>query len=101
MDLWLEYEEGTSLEAKWVRQVDKFECLLQAYEYEQRTYGEKDLGEFQNLSEKISSPELTIWLKLLQKERAAYLSKRKHRLPVIFLLGMSDSQLPLILVDAD
>lgn len=43
--------------------------MVQAYEYEQRTFGEKDLEEFQGLSSKISSPEGKAWLELLQRER--------------------------------
>ena len=81
-----------------MREMDKFECLIQAHEYEQRTYGEKDLDEFQGLSSKISSPEGIAWLDLLQQERSAHLSKRKRRLPVIFVLGMvCSSQLFVIL----
>lgn len=34
MDLWQEYEENVSLEAMFVHDIDKFEMLLQAYEYE-------------------------------------------------------------------
>lgn len=32
--LWLEYEQGPSLEAAIARQLDKFEMILQANEYE-------------------------------------------------------------------
>ncbi len=32
--LWLEYEEGSSKEAKLVKDFDKFEMIMQAYEYE-------------------------------------------------------------------
>ncbi|KAM0794840.1 hypothetical protein BDR22DRAFT_814463, partial [Usnea florida] len=81
---WVDYEEGRTPEARYMREMDKFECLIQAHEYEQRTYGEKDLDEFQGLSSKISSPEGIAWLDLLQQERSAHLSKRKRRLPVIF-----------------
>lgn len=34
-DLWMEYEENTSLEAKVVKDFDKVEMILQALEYEQ------------------------------------------------------------------
>ena len=40
-----------------MKEMDKFECLTQAHEYEQRTYGMKDLREFQSLTSKIQSPE--------------------------------------------
>lgn len=46
----LEYEIGKTAEARWVREMDKLECLIQAHEHEQRTFGEKDLEEFQGLS---------------------------------------------------
>lgn len=34
-DLWVEYEEGTSAEGKIVKEIDKFEMIVQAFEYEQ------------------------------------------------------------------
>ena len=86
---WLDYEEGTTAEARWMREMDKFECLIQAHEYEQRIYGEKDLEEFQGLSTKIQSPEGKAWLELLKYERSAHLSKRKQLFPIIFVFGMS------------
>ncbi|KAI5675639.1 hypothetical protein M9H77_06589 [Catharanthus roseus] len=43
-DLWMEYEENTSLEAKVVKDFDKVEMILQALEYE-KDQG-KDLEEF-------------------------------------------------------
>ena len=91
MAAWVDYEDGRTPEARYMREMDKFECLIQAHEYEQRTYGEKDLDEFQGLSSKIGSPEGMAWLDLLQQERSAHLSKRKRRLPVIFVLGMACS----------
>ncbi|KAJ5819116.1 hypothetical protein N7474_004707 [Penicillium riverlandense] len=57
LSLWEEHEEGKTPEAQWVREMDKFECLLQAHEYEQRTYGEKNLDEFQGQVAKIHSRE--------------------------------------------
>lgn len=86
---WLEYEEGKTAEARFIREMDKFEFMLQAHEHEQRTFGEKDLEEFQGLSSKISSPEGEAWLELLQQERQAHFSKRKRRIPVLFFLGIS------------
>jgi putative hydrolase of HD superfamily len=35
IDLWQEYEDGTSREALYVKDIDKFEMVLQAHEYEQ------------------------------------------------------------------
>ncbi|KAL8912003.1 MAG: hypothetical protein Q9171_002916 [Xanthocarpia ochracea] len=84
---WLEYEEGKTAEAQFIRDMDKLECMIQAYEYEQRTFGEKDLEEFQGLSSKISSASGKAWLELLQQERQAHFSKRKRRNLVIFVIA--------------
>lgn len=67
--------------------MDKFDCLFRAHRYEQSTYEEKDLEEFQGLQSKTYSPQGKAWLGCLI-ERQAHLSKRKQRVPVIFLVGM-------------
>ena len=71
-----------------MKERDKLECLTQAHEYEQRTYGAKDLGEFQGLASKIHSPQGKEWLCLLQAERDIHFSKRNCRLPVVFAPGL-------------
>jgi putative hydrolases of HD superfamily len=88
MAAWLDYEEGRTPEGRWVRQMDKFECLTQAFEYEQRTHGTADLEEFQGLSSKITSPEGQDWLTSLGHERSEHFLKRGRRLPVVFIAGM-------------
>ncbi len=96
---WLEYEGGETAESRFIRDMDKFECMVQAYEYEQRTFGEEDLEEFQGLSSKIKSPEGRAWLELLQQERQAHFLKRKRRLPVIFFIGtFFSSHRPQVLI---
>lgn len=90
MDLWEDYEHGRTPEGRFMKEMDKFECLTQAFGYEQRTFGEKQgLEEFQGLTSKINTPEALGWLKDLQEERAAHFDKRQRRLPVIFVTGMS------------
>lgn len=54
---WLEYEIGEIPKAIWVREIDKFEYLIQAFKYEEKTFRERDLDEFQGLLSKISSLE--------------------------------------------
>lgn len=44
-NLWIEYEENRTKEAKLVHDMDKIEMLYQALDYE-RSYPEKDLSEF-------------------------------------------------------
>lgn len=41
-ELWKEFEEGTSLEAKLVRAVDKLELMIQVFEYEKVGYRSLD-----------------------------------------------------------
>lgn len=45
-ELWWDYEEIRSPEARLVKDVDKFEMLVQAVEYERDTHGDVDLSEF-------------------------------------------------------
>lgn len=90
---WEEYENGNTPEAtpegKWVREMDKFECMIQAHEYEQSTYGEENLEEFQGQTKYIKSQEGKELLGLLQQERLDHFQKRKQRTPVIFIIGIS------------
>lgn len=87
---WEEYEEGTTPEAQFVREYDKLECLIQAYEYELRTNGEQEgLQEFQGLISKIKSKEGKALVALLQDERKAHSARLKKRALVIFVIGIS------------
>ncbi|KAG1665146.1 HD domain-containing protein 2 [Nymphon striatum] len=45
-DLWHEYEHQTSKEANLVKDLDKFDMILQAYEYEQQDKRPSELQEF-------------------------------------------------------
>lgn len=91
MDLWVEFEKGETLEAQWMHEVDKFECMIQAHEYEQQTYGEKDLDEFQGPynAAKVLSVKGKEDLRLLTLERQAHFANRDQKLPLIFLISMS------------
>jgi putative hydrolases of HD superfamily len=56
-NLWLEFEDGASLEARFIRQIDKLEMALQASVYEHLNLGE--LPEFyRSAAEEITNPEL-------------------------------------------
>lgn len=66
--LWDEYEQGTSFEARLVRQVDRLEMGLQACVYEHQGMG--DLSQFFASAEKaLESPELRAVLAELQTLR--------------------------------
>ena len=86
-ELWLEYEKGETREAKWVRQMDKLDCLIQAFDYERETFGEKDLEEFQGLRKKIDSEEANKWVESLSRERQIHRTRLARRLPIIFIMG--------------
>jgi putative hydrolase of HD superfamily len=68
MKLWEEYEEGKTPEAVFVRELDKAEMFLQAWEYEEE-HG-KNLKEFmESAMEKVKNPELREMLENLLKKR--------------------------------
>ncbi|CAG8471805.1 12606_t:CDS:2 [Acaulospora colombiana] len=72
--LWQEYEDATTNEAKFVKDIDKFEMILQAYEYEQSE--DKDLEKFfENTMGKFNHPEVKCWADELCAKREA--SKQK------------------------
>jgi len=68
-NLWLEFENDTSPEARFIRQIDKLEMALQASVYEHLNLGE--LSEFyRSASEGISNPELKSILQELESLRS-------------------------------
>jgi putative hydrolases of HD superfamily len=93
---WLEYEEGKTAEARFIRENDKFECLIQAFEYEQRTHGKKDLEEFQGLSSKVVSSEGKSIIRVVAAGETSSLLKAKtanscylrHRYNLLVLLNL-------------
>lgn len=70
--IWKEYEEGKTLESKFVHDVDKVELLLQMNEYERSAKGELDLGEFSWVAKKVSLVEMKEWCEELLAERRAF-----------------------------
>ncbi len=61
--MWEEYVKNESKESKLLHQIDKFEMILQAYEY-MKKYRLEELKEFLKEKEKIKEEVL---LKLLEK----------------------------------
>jgi putative hydrolase of HD superfamily len=45
-EIWEEFQNGASLEAKIVREMDKLEMVFQALEYEEEGYDKERLSEF-------------------------------------------------------
>lgn len=70
-DLWNEYENVSTPEARFVKDVDKFELMVQTFEYEQQNGGEKNLEIFMNSRSQIKTEEVSQWAD-------AYLELRKE-----------------------
>uniref|UniRef100_A0A7S3XU85 5'-deoxynucleotidase n=1 Tax=Heterosigma akashiwo TaxID=2829 RepID=A0A7S3XU85_HETAK len=74
-ELWLEYESGSTPEAIFVKDLDKFEMILQADEYERGQ--NKDLSEFFKSTEGyFKTQQVQQWDQELRAQRAARLQKR-------------------------
>ena len=58
LELWLIYEEGSSIEASVAKQLDKFEMIVQANEYELSNPGKKLDSFFNSTAESFSHPEV-------------------------------------------
>lgn len=85
--LFEEFEEGKTPEAKFVNEIDTFECLVQAVDYEQRAPKDHRLHEFVYLESRVKSLDLCRWTRLLAQEREAIPSKRNLDIIIIFVLG--------------
>jgi len=67
--LFMEYEEGKTEESKFVKQLDKFEMVVQAYEYEKAQ--NKNLNDFYKSTEGVwEHPQIKGWMEFLKKKRS-------------------------------
>ena len=89
--LFEEFEENKTPEAKFVNEIDCFECLVQAEEYEERATKDHGFNDFLSYESYISSKDLSLWTKLLAKERNAISEKRSTGSVIIFVIGKSKS----------
>ena len=71
-EVWQEYEDGQTLESKFVHDVDKIELILQMMEYEKSQGGGVDLGEFTHVAGRIVLPEIKNWSNEILAERREY-----------------------------
>lgn len=71
-ELWNEYENISTKEARFVKDVDKFELLVQCVEEEKRMNKTKDLSIFLEERKKIESAEVQSWVDDLLKDRELY-----------------------------
>lgn len=72
LEAWHEYEDQTSIEAKFVKDLDKFEMLVQCFEYERMYKGKKDLSQFYSCINEITTDEVSKWAQDLMNERTRY-----------------------------
>lgn len=83
LELWNEYENVASPEARFVKDVDKFELIVQTLEFEQQHDSQKDLGQFLNTRNQIKTPEVAEWADTLMGVRLDYWeSKGKTPAPI-------------------
>jgi len=68
--LWNEYEEQKTEEARFVKDLDRFEMALQATDYERRDATETLQDFFDNSLPLIRHPEVKSWAKDLEAERS-------------------------------
>ena len=70
--VWREYEDNETLEARFVHDVDKLELVLQMVEYERRGGGDRDLGDFVPVAERIVLKEMREWCADVLREREEF-----------------------------
>ncbi|CAG8450720.1 6734_t:CDS:10 [Diversispora eburnea] len=69
--LWQEYEDNSTNEAKFVKDIDKFEMIIQAYEYELSE--NKDLEQFFEITKgKFNHPEVKCWVEELYSKPSVF-----------------------------
>ncbi|EEH07464.1 HD domain-containing protein [Histoplasma capsulatum G186AR] len=71
-EIFEEYEDNNTLEAKFVHDIDKLELLLQAVEYERSHAGKLDLSEFFHVLQGIKLPEVREWAAVVMQERESF-----------------------------
>ena len=71
MELWNEYEDGETATAKVAKQLDKYEMIVQADEYEKANMDEKKKLDsfFKSTEGYFTHPEIAEWDKLLRDSR--------------------------------
>ncbi|XP_060565201.1 5'-deoxynucleotidase HDDC2-like [Ruditapes philippinarum] len=93
MSLWLEYEEEKTAEAKFVKDLDKFDMIFQAYEYEQLENKPGFLQEFFDSTEgKFRTETVQTWVTELDRLRNQSSPLRGHSSPHTRDFGQSSSK---------
>lgn len=77
MEDWLSYENISSLEARYVKDIDKYELFVQCFEYEQEFQGTKNFDEFFQAVNLIKTDEVKQWVNELITLRDTYFKSLK------------------------
>ncbi|CAH2355828.1 5'-deoxynucleotidase Ygk1p [[Candida] railenensis] len=77
VELWLDYEEIRCLEARYVKDIDKYEMIQQAWDYEQQFGTKHNLDMFYSARSAIKTPEISELTDELIKQRTSWLSSQK------------------------
>jgi putative hydrolases of HD superfamily len=80
-NIWHEFEQGETDEARFAQDLDKLELMMQAIEYERKYKGTKDLSGFTRVHSRIVLPEMKEWANTLVEERSA-MWKSWNRIPI-------------------
>lgn len=79
MDCWNEYENVSTPEARFVKDVDKFELLMQCVEYDHDTQGTKGLEQFLSVRSSIKTKEVGEWADAAISVRSEYLESLEKK----------------------
>ena len=77
-DIWREYEDGETLESKFVHDVDKIELVLQMVDYERAHEHKLDLGDFSWVASRIELDEVKEWAAEVLREREDFWNGQPH-----------------------
>lgn len=77
VELWLDYEEIRNIEARYVKDIDKYEMIQQAWDYEQEYGLTYDLSEFYDSRSNIVSSEIGELCDEVIRQRNLYLESLK------------------------
>ncbi|KAH3670292.1 hypothetical protein WICMUC_004861 [Wickerhamomyces mucosus] len=72
LKFWLDYEEIRTPEARYVKDIDKYEMLLQCFEYEKKFQGEKKLDQFWSARTSVKTDEVKGWTEDLWQRRQTF-----------------------------
>lgn len=85
VEVWKEYEARSTKEAQFVYDMDKFECMLQGFEYEKSE--NMNLEGFQQQGRKLTGPEGMALRDALWRKRNKYAARAEESIWVAFIIG--------------